>query len=226
VKLEPNLIAWEDAEAPFPANFGLTWWECLVSPERFFSRVSWRGSFFRPLLYFLIVGIVAAVLGLFWFVWGPWEAAGEYGLTFELQLLSFFLTPFAFLLALGLISLVQHLLVLMLAPHRRGLGATATVLCYGSGVGLVTAVLPPAIGLVGSAPGVFRTVYLVLYVLLTLTVQVWYVVVLVIGMRQAHSTTTGRAVAIVLLPLAIGLALMAVLVMMAVALIALADLPV
>lgn len=219
-------IAWEDEEAPFPANFGLTWWDCLGSPERFFSRLSWSGPFSRPLLYFLVVGILAAALGLFWFVWGPWGAAEEYGLTLELQLLSFFLTPFALLVGLGLISLVQHFFVLLLAPHRRGLGATATVLCYGSGVGLVSAVLPPAIGLAGPVAGVFRAVYVVLWVMLTLAVQVWYVVVLVIGMRQAHSTTTGRAAAIVLLPLAIGLVLIVVLVITAVALIALADLPI
>jgi len=219
-------IAWEDGEAPFPANFGLTWWDCVGSPERFFSRVSWSEPFSRPLLYFLVVGILAATLGLFWFVWGPWGAAEEYGLTLELQLLSFFLTPFALLVALGLISLGQHLFVLLLAPHRRGLGATATVLCYSSGVGLVSAVLPPAIVLGGPVTGVFRVMYLALYVMLTLAVQVWYVVVLVIGMRQAHSTTTGRAAAIVLLPLAIGLVLTVVLVITAVALIALADLPV
>ncbi|MEK6253590.1 MAG: YIP1 family protein [Gemmatimonadales bacterium] len=226
MSFEPGMIAWEDGEAPFPANFGLTWWECLRSPGWFFSRVSWSGPFSRPLLYFLIVGILAAVLGLFWFVWGPWGAAQEHGLTLELQLLSFFLTPFALLLALGLISLVQHLFVLLLAPQRRGLGATATVLCYSGGIGLASAVLPPAIGLAGPVSGVFRAAYLVLYVMLTLAVQVWYVVVLVIGMRQAHSTTTGRAAAIVLLPMAIGLVLMVVLVMMAVALIALADFPV
>ena len=218
-------IGWEDRETPFPANFGLTWWECLVSPDRFFNRVSWIEPFSRPLLYFLVVGVVAAALGLFWFVWGPWGPAAL-GLALEIQLLSFFLTPFALLVALGLISLALHLFVLLLAPDRRGLGATATVLCYGSGVGLVSAVLPPALGLVGPAPGVFGAVYLVLYVMLTLAVQVWYLAVVVIGIRQAHSVTGGRAAAIVLLPVAIGLVLTVVFVMVAVALIALADLPV
>ncbi len=222
----PDPVAWEDGTASFPANLGLTWWECLVSPGRFFGRVSWDGPFSRPVLYFLLVTILAAMLGLFWFVWGPWGAAEELGLTLQLQLLGFFLTPFAVLLALGLISLVQHLFVLFLAPDRRGLGATATVLCYGSGVGLVSAILPPALGFPGPVPGMFRATYLVLYVMLTVAVQVWYVVVLVIGLRQAHSTTTGRAAAIVLLPMAVGLVLTAVLAMVAVALIAVADLPV
>ena len=221
----PGPIAWEDGDTPFPANFGLAWWECLVSPERFFSRVSWDEPFSRPLLYFLVVGVLAAALGLFWFVWGPWGPAAP-GLALEIQLLSFFLTPFALLVALGLISLALHLFVLLLAPDRRGLGATATVLCYASGVSLVSAVLPPAMGLVGPAPGVFGAVYLILYVMLMLAVQVWYLAVLVIGIRQAHSVTGGRAAAIVLLPVAIGLVLTVVLVIVVVALVALADLPV
>ena len=198
-------VAWEDEAVPFPANAGLTWWECLVSPERFFGRVSWGGPFVRPLLYFLIVAIFAGMLGLFWFVWGPWGAAGELGLTLEMQLLSFFLTPFVVLLALGVVALAQHLFVVLLVPERRGLGATATVLCYASGVGLVSSLFPPALGLGGSLPSVLGAAYLVCYATLAVAVQVWYIVVLVIGIRRAHSTTTGRAAAIVLLPFVIAL---------------------
>jgi len=218
-------IAWEDESEPFPANLALTWWECLVSPDRFFSRVSWKGPFSRPLLYFLIVAVLAALLGLFWFLWSPWGATEYFGLTLELQLLSFFLTPFALLLSLGLISLAQHLFVVLMAPERRGLGATATVLCYASGVGLVKALFPPALGLAGSTSGVFRASYLVFYVTLFVVSLAWYLVVLVAGLRQAHSITTGRAAAIALLPLAIGLVLTVVFGVV-VALGVLADLPV
>jgi hypothetical protein len=219
-------VPWEDGSVPFPANLGLTWWNCLVSPDRFFARVSWEKPFARPLLYYLILMILAGLLGLFWFVWGPWGAAEALGLTLELQLLSFFLTPFAVLLALGFISLVQHLFVVLLAPGGRGLKATATVLCYASGVGLVTAVLPPAPGFTGSVPGALGATYLVIYFMIAAAAQVWSVVVLVIGLRRAHSTATGRAAAIVLLPMAIGLVLAVALVILAIALLTLADLPV
>jgi hypothetical protein len=219
-------VAWEDSSEPFPANLGLTWWGCLVSPERFFARVSWDEPIARPLLYYLIVAILAGLLGLFWFVWGPWGAAEQLGLTLELQLLSFFLTPFAVLLALGLISLVQHLFVVLLVPDRRGLGATATVLCYASGVGLVAAALPPVLGFAASVRGVLGATYAVIYFALVVAVQVWYVVVQVIGLRHAHSTTTGRAAAIVLIPFAIGLVFSVTLVIIALALLAVADFPV
>jgi len=219
-------VPWEDESVPFPANLGLTWWECLVSPDRFFARVSWEMPFVRPLLYYLILTILAGLLGLFWFVWGPWGAAEELGLTLELQLLSFFLTPFVVLLVLGFVSLVQHLFVVFLAPGRRGLGATATVLCYASGVGLVTAALPPALGFTGPVPGMLGATYLAIYFMIALVAQAWSVVILVIGLRRAHSTTTGRATAIVLLPMAVGLVFIVALVIVAIALLTLAGLPV
>jgi hypothetical protein len=52
------------------------------------------------------------------------------------------------------------------------------------------------------------------------------VVVLVIGLRRAHSTTTGRAAAIVLLPVAIGLVFAVTLVIVAITLLTLADFPI
>jgi len=219
-------VPWEDESVPFPANLGLTWWDCLVSPDRFFARVAWEKPFVRPLLYYLILTILAGLLGLFWFVWSPWGAAEQLGLTLELQLLSFFVTPFALLLALGLITLMQHLFVVLLVPDRRGFGATATVLCYGSGVGFLKAILPPALGLTGSVGGVFGATYLVLYVMLMVAVLAWYVVVVVTGVRRAHSTTTGRAAAVVLLPMAIGLVLAVAFIIVALALLTLADFPV
>jgi hypothetical protein len=223
VNLPDGGIAWEDETVPFPANLGLTWWECLVSPDRFFRRVSWDGPRARPLLYLLIVAILGSLLGLFWFMSGPGDAAERLGVSLELQLLGFFLTPFAVLLALGLVSLVQHLFVWLLAPGRRGLGATVTVLCYASGVGVATAFLPPAMAFAWPITGLLGATYLVFYFTLMVAAQVWYVVVLVIGLRNAHSTTTGQASAIVLLPLAIGLALTVVFVIAAVALLTLAD---
>jgi hypothetical protein len=226
VNLPAGLVAWEDETVPFPANMGLTWWECLVSPDRFFRRVSWEGARSRPVLYFLLVAVLAAILGLFWFVWGPREAAAGLGLPLELQLLSFFLTPFVVLLALGLVSLVQHLFVLLLAPDRRGIGATVTVLCYGSGVGMVTACLPPAMSFAWPVTGLLGATYLVFYFTALMAVQAWYIVVLVVGLRNAHSTTTGQAAAIVLLPMAIGLVLTLILVVSTVLLLALSELPV
>jgi len=219
-------IPWEDGTVSFPANLALTWWECLVYPARFFEGVDWEGSFARPLLYFLITAILAGLLGLFWFAWGPWGEAEALGLTLELQLLSFFLTPFAVLVGLAMLTLVQHLFVLMLAPGRRRIAATARVLCYASGVGLLSGIVPPAIGPSGPMPGVLGALYLLVYVALVVAVEAWYVVVMVLGIRQAHHVSTGRAAAIVLLPIVVLLFLVGSLVFLAIAFAALAELPV
>jgi hypothetical protein len=216
-------ITWEDDSVPFPANAGLTWLDCIVSPDRFFSRVAWGGSFARPLLYLLIVAVLAGTLGLFWYLWVPRGGALLVGTGLDVQLLSFFLTPFAVLLGLAVMAVLQHLFVVLLAPDRRGLAATATVLCYGSGVSLVTAALPPALGPGAVLGGALGALYAVFYVGLATAVHVWYVVVLVIGIRRAHGTTTGRAAAIVLLPILIGVTVAAT--MMVAAILLLPALP-
>jgi hypothetical protein len=143
-----------------------------------------------------------------------------------MQLLSFFLTPFVVLIALGFVALLQHLFAVLLAPHRRGLTATARVLCYAGGIGLLTGVMPPAFGPAGVAPGIFGGLYILAYASLVISVQVWYVIVSVLGMREAHSVSTGRAAAIVLLPIALMLFGFVTLVFAVVALSALAGLPV
>lgn len=218
-------VSWEDPAAPFPANLSLTWWECLVAPTRFFERVDWEAPFARPLLYFLIVAILGGFVALFWFVWGPWGGAQAFGLTLELQLLSFFLTPFVVLAGLALVTLAQHLFVLMLAPRRRGLAATGRVLCYANGIGLLCGVMPPVLTPTGMMTGMPGALYLVSYVALLVAVQVWYVIVVTLGMREAHRVSTGRAAAIVLLPMAAALFLAGTLVFVLITLAALAELP-
>lgn len=221
----PGYVPWEDPSMPFPANLGLTWWDCLVSPDLFFDRVHWDGPFSRPLLYFLLLAVTGGLLGLFWFTWGPPGVGYELGLTFELQLLSFFVTPFAVLLMLGVVSVSQQLFVLLLAPGGRGLAATATVICYASGVSLLSAVLPPIQGLARTAGGLTGAVLTTIHLSLIVGVQAWYLFVMVIGIREAHSTTTGRAIAIVLVPLAILLVLVTALVVLALTLLTLAPVP-
>ncbi len=69
--------------------------------------------------------------------------------------------------------------MLLLLDRRKGIGATARVFCYswGPGVFALFPILGPPVGFV------------------------WSVVLLVIGVREAHQTTSGRAAAVVLTPL-------------------------
>jgi hypothetical protein len=183
-------IPWEHPDVAFPANIGLTWWDSLTKPEAFFRSVNWDGPLARPVLYWLLVWIVAGLLSL---LWDPAELEslsvallGEEGAIDGrlLQLLSFFLTPFVALAALALATVLHHAAALMLAPDRRGVEATARVVCYASGpMVLASLPVPWVLGWFWSA-----------------AVWAWTVVLLIYGFREAHRAATGRAAGIVLLP--------------------------
>ncbi len=179
------LPRWEEPGAPLLAGFLDTWRTSVFDPFRFFPRVRWEGPAGRPVLYMLVVVMIGALFSLFWQAagvepstvpegWGPVAPGG-------LAALEFFLTPFAALLGLALWGAILHLFVLMLAPGRRGFGATIRVICYAAGPAVFT-VVPIAGGLVA---------------------LVWPIVLTVFGLREAHHTTGGRAAAIVLVPIAL-----------------------
>jgi hypothetical protein len=174
---------WEDTGVPFPQNLLRTWLHSVLEPTRFFRGVPYEAPALRPLLYFLLLTVVAALFTLWWQAVGLEPVSLFEEATDELRgssaLTQFFLSPFAGLLGLLLWSLILQLFVLMIVPTRRGLGATLRVLCYSAGP-TVLAVIPYIGGLVGF---------------------VWSVVLQIIGIRAAHRTTGGRAAAVVMVPL-------------------------
>jgi hypothetical protein len=184
-------VAWEDPSVPFPSNFVRSYAAIIRAPKRFFARVPFDNPVARPLLFYLIIVIVAAFFSLLVTAAvgvpeGLEEAFGGYDLGVEiseggLALMAFFATPFLLLLGLLINSLVIHLFVAMLMRERRTLGATARVLCYAIAPYPVAAI--PLIG--------------------PLVSSIWITVLVIFGLREAHRTTTGRAAAAVLIPLAI-----------------------
>lgn len=185
-------VPWEDGKVSFPANFGLTWWESLTRPGRFFSDVDWDGPLSRPILYWLLIWITAAALSL---LWAPAELeavaaalGAEGGVDGRLlQLLNFFLSPFVALVTLAVAMALHHMASLLLAPERRGIEATGRVVCYAGGPLVLTSLPVPWL----------------LDWAVTIAVWAWIVTLLVAGFRKAHRTSIGRAGAIVAIPLAI-----------------------
>lgn len=174
-------VPWEDPDEPFAGALWRSWTRSLLSPGRFFSRISGRVTFLRPLLYFLVMTVTGAFFVLLWeALLGAPYGVGEGREAFPL--LRFFLSPFVGLLGLGITTLLCHLVVLLVAPGRRGVGATARVLCYSSGPSLLLAV--PFVGVAAAA--------------------IWTLVLEVVGIRAVHRTTTLRAVAVVLGPILVG----------------------
>ncbi len=174
-------VAWEDPSVAFPVSLLRTWRDSLFQPAAFFRRLAWEGSLARPLLYYLLVSITSAFFVLLWrSTDAPLLPASFRPEAPLAPLVQFFFEPFAALIVLGLGVLVLQLFAVILAPARRGMRATARVFCYSAGPAVFTAapVLGPAVG------------------------AVWSLVLLVMGLREAHRTTPGRAAAIVLIPVA------------------------
>lgn len=184
-----NLPAWEDPAVPFPANVIETWRRSVLEPGAFFSDGPFDRAAVRPILYYLLISVLAAGLSLTWGALLPTaqpgfvetlagimnvalpdaaDAVGSAG-----RLADFFLTPFWAVLSLVITSLLLHLFVLLLVPGRRSLTATVRTVCYACGPA-VFAIIPFVGGLVA---------------------WMWGAVLTVIGLREAHRTTTGRAIA-------------------------------
>ena len=132
--------------------------------------------------YYLIVGVVAAGISLFWeMLLGPplterWLPAGaaEPGRPF----VDFLLSPLWLLIGLYIVAAVVHVVLLVVRAANQGYNVTLRVFCFSAGPQLFTIVpfIGPAVG------------------------GIWTLVITVIGLREAHKTSTGKAVAAVLLP--------------------------
>ncbi len=181
---QTRLPEWEDPVVSFPRNLTGTWIRSLMNPGHFYAGVPFQAPVMRPLLYFLIVTIVSAAFNLWLSAIGVssdfvYESLGyESMMDSSSTVINFWLTPFVSLGVLIAWTLILHLFVLILAPERRGPGATARVLCYSVGPSIFT--LVPIVG--------------------TLVGAVWGIVLQVVGIRTAHRTTTGRAALVVILP--------------------------
>jgi len=176
---------WEDPAVPLPRAFLDTWVESLARPTDLFRRVPWEHAAARPILYFLIIAILSAFFTMWWEAMlgstEVWPLLAELGIARETggtaAVLRFFLAPFAALLWLLASSLLFHLFVMLLARDRRSFRATIRTACYASGPG-VLAVVPLVGALVGG---------------------LWSLVLVAIGLREAHRMTGGASATAVIL---------------------------
>lgn len=183
-RVDSALTPWEREGAAFPSDLLGSWWESLASPLRFYGRLDWEDGWARPLLYYLLFGVAGQLLFLLWQAGGM---AGDGGAApylrglgvpaAEAEAFLFFLSPFVALLSLVVTAVLVHLGVLLLAPERRGIRATARAACYTSGPAVLQAV--PWVG--------------------TLVAGLWTLFLLVVGVSRAHRVSLWRAAAAALL---------------------------
>jgi hypothetical protein len=140
------------------------------------------------LVYFLIVGVLASAIGLFWRLTLLPVLAGDeasplatraLGLD-EAPLVSFLLSPLYLLLSLGIAALIVHFMLWLTGGARRGLDTTTRVLAFAYGPQLFVVV--PLLGAVIAG--------------------LWMLVLSIVGLREAHETDGWRAAMAVLVPFA------------------------
>jgi hypothetical protein len=177
-----------------------TWQRSVFQPAGFFAAMPRRSGLGAAIVYYLIIGTVAAAIRLFWrFALPPFLPDGDALVLRALRmgqpdspLVEFLLAPMFMLLTLGLATVVTHGALWIVGGARERMGTTAAVYAYSNGPQLFV-VVP----VVGTALG-----------------TLWALVLLVIGLREAHRTTTGRAIMALVLPL-LGVALLFVLLFVA-----------
>jgi hypothetical protein len=179
---------WPPREGASPLDaLAATWKESVFHPSPFFRRMPREFDFGWVLAYYLIVGVIAGGISLFWrMVLGPPallqrlfpEAVAEAAAN---PAIDFLLSPLWLLVMLFVMGGIYHLFLVLVGGARKGHGFGTTLRVFAYSVGPQIFVLVPFIG--------------------TMAGVIWGLVVTMIGMREAHETTTGKAVAALLIPM-------------------------
>jgi hypothetical protein len=181
--------AWEEEGKQW--SFGglmTTLKETLFNPSEFFKKMNVTGGLSNPMLYAMITGMVGWMGYYFWEIifhdtflgYLPSKAQQGFDLFAETGLaVKAILTPFMLIIGLFICSGIIHLLLLIVRGAKNGFEATFRVIAYCSGANLF--LLIPLCGAFLSA--------------------VWTLVLVVIGLRDAHGTSGGKAAFVVLFPL-------------------------
>jgi hypothetical protein len=184
---------WPPAEGrPVLPAFGATWREATFDPATFFRRVPREGGTGAAFVYFLALAVLVAGVALFWdslsvFAGGTANdlIASELGTEAMDPLVGFLLTPGMLAFGLVLWTAITHVLLLLFGGATHGFGTSFRVFCY------------------AYAPALFGVVPLIG----PLVGAVWMVVLLIIGLREAHGTDGWRPALAVLVPVFLTLTL-------------------
>jgi hypothetical protein len=150
-------------------------------------------------IYYMIIGVVAAGISLFWgsvfeFASLP-EMLGVAGAGSMNALVEFLLSPLLLVITLYVITGITHLILSVMDGANNGFNTTLRVFAYSYSPALFS-IIPLVGGLVG---------------------LVWMSVVSIIGLREAQETSGGKSATAVLAPLGCLFVLLTLVMMLAVA---------
>jgi len=176
---------WEDmADLGFVNAFTRTVQQVLSTPDLFFRKVS-IGGILSPLLFGVLTSVIAVLFTLLW----QYFFAGMFGganMAFAKSALAYaFLVPVFVAIGFFVAGGVLHTALMVVGGNRSGFGATFRILMYSNSTQLI-AIIP----LLGS---IFAFVY--------------YPVLIIVGLKEAHGITMGRAAFAVFVALIVALIL-------------------
>jgi hypothetical protein len=182
--------AWEEAATQWTFSGLVTTLKgSLFNPTEFFRMMNVTGGLTGPMLYAMIVGTTGIMLFYFWQIAlrDTYPASLTSGLQGTAGVTMFtgvgmgvmaVITPFVIIAGLFLGSGMLHLLLLMVRGAKNGFEATFRVMAYAYGSNIFMAV-PFCGGFIAA---------------------LWNIVVVIIGLKEAHGTSGGKAAFAVLFP--------------------------
>lgn len=178
-------------DQPIVASLVQTWRDVMFHPSTFFRAMPQRAPLGSALLYYLVIGIIAAALRLFWDTLLP-RSEGNLlndmiGTMPVSPIVDFLVSPLLLLASLLVAAGITHLMVLTLVPGNAGAGATFRIFAFAYSPAILEAV--PYLGAIAAF--------------------LWMTVLSAIGVREVHRTSTARAVTAVLVPILIAAVFMA-----------------
>jgi hypothetical protein len=183
--MEPqNTIPFEDTSQPFFQRLIKTAGMAFTQPFQLFEGTS-RGDIGLPLIYGVIVGTVAGVLGTLWsMLFGTFAmlaegvGAGEFVVGTGMYLFILFLMPLLVVVGMFISTVINHLCLMILGDGKRGFAVTFRAVAYGNTPALLC-ILPFCGGFIGG---------------------IWAMIVQIIGFKAGHKSEWWQAILAYFLP--------------------------
>jgi hypothetical protein len=188
-------VPWESGEG-FIRAFFQTVWNSLFSPTKFFKKVASGAGYWISLVYGLICGAIAACTNFLW-VWLFFSVFFQllppqfsHAISFFSSIVIIILLvslPIFEALTIFIASLILHLCLIIVGGKKKGFETTFRAFSYANSARLFYAI--PFFIIPFLAP------------ILYFALNIYHLVLIIIGVREGHGISTGRAVLAVLLPL-------------------------
>jgi hypothetical protein len=185
---EERYVPWESGEG-FVSAFFKTTRDALFSSTRFFKKVGSGEGYLPALIYGLICGIIGSGGALVWqwYLFSQWFPIRQFSdiVSSIYMTLLIILVPLAIIFYLFLGSIITHVCLMIVRGNKKGFQTTFRAISYAFS-GILFAIIP----FIGITIG-----------------GIYFLILMIIGLRESHAISTGKVVLAFFLPLIVGVGL-------------------